>query len=217
MEVDMTDAMSAPSPVVVGDALRRARTTVSLTLKQVSEHIGLAVSTISEIEAGKRRITGVELYKFAKLHQRPITFFLEEGETSPSFAILLRAASTTSLSKRTIVDFHELCRDYRTLLELMKAPAMPNPPDYSASKPTALDFAEELAETERTSLGLNGQPIKDTEHSKSEKRYYALGKTDNGRFLFIVFTIRKKQIRIISARDMNKKERQVYINNEKNS
>jgi len=157
----MTDSMSAPSPAVVGDALRRARTTISLTLKQVSEKIGLAASTISDIEAGKRRVTGVELYKFAKLYQRPITFFLEEGETSPSFTILLRAASTTSLSKRTIVDFHELCRDYRTLLELTKAPEMPNPPDYSASKPTALDFAEELAETERTSLGLNGQPIKD--------------------------------------------------------
>jgi len=55
----------------------------------------------------------------------------------------------------------------------------------------------------------------DTEHSQSEKRYYALGKTDADRFLFIVFTIRKKQIRIISARDMNEKERQVYINNEK--
>jgi len=57
----------------------------------------------------------------------------------------------------------------------------------------------------------------DTEHSQSEKRYYALGKTDADRFLFIVFTIRKKQIRVISARDMNKKERQVYINNEKDS
>jgi len=58
---------------------------------------------------------------------------------------------------------------------------------------------------------------KDLEHSQIEKRYYALGKTDAARFLFIVFTIRKKQIRIISARDMNKKERQVYIDNEKNS
>lgn len=57
----------------------------------------------------------------------------------------------------------------------------------------------------------------DTEHSQSEKRYYALEKTDTDRFLFIVFTIRKKQIRVISARDMNKKERQVYINNEKDS
>jgi len=57
----------------------------------------------------------------------------------------------------------------------------------------------------------------DIEHSQSEKRYYALGKTDAERFLFIAFTIRRKQIRIISARDMNKKERQVYISNEKNS
>jgi uncharacterized DUF497 family protein len=57
----------------------------------------------------------------------------------------------------------------------------------------------------------------DKRHSQSEKRYFTLGKTDADRFLFIVFTIRKRQIRIISARDMNKKERQVYINNEKNS
>ena len=54
-------------------------------------------------------------------------------------------------------------------------------------------------------------------HSQTEKRYFALGKTDAGRFLFVVFTVRNKQIRIISARDMNKKERQVYINYEKDS
>jgi uncharacterized protein len=57
----------------------------------------------------------------------------------------------------------------------------------------------------------------DVKHSKKEKRYYALGKTDADRFIFIVFTIRKNQIRIISARDMNKKERQVCLNYEKNS
>ncbi|MBM3710461.1 MAG: BrnT family toxin [Actinobacteria bacterium] len=58
---------------------------------------------------------------------------------------------------------------------------------------------------------------KDIKHSQKEARYYALGKTDEDRFLYIVFTVRKKQIRIISARDMNKKERQVYINYEKDS
>lgn len=157
----MPDAISAPSPAVVGDALRHARTAIGLTLKQVSENIGLAASTISEIETGKRRVTGIELYKFAKLYQRPITFFLEEGETSPSFAVLLRAASAVSVPQQTIVNFYELCRDYRTLLKLMKTPKMPGPPDYSASKPTTLYFAAELAETERSSIGLNGQPIKD--------------------------------------------------------
>ena len=47
-------------------------------------------------------------------------------------------------------------------------------------------------------------------HSKTEKRFYALGKTDFDRLLFIVFTIRNNKIRVISARDMSKSERKVY-------
>ncbi len=50
----------------------------------------------------------------------------------------------------------------------------------------------------------------DVKHSLDENRWFLLGVTDAGRFLFIVFTIRKSLIRIISARDMNKKERSIY-------
>lgn len=50
----------------------------------------------------------------------------------------------------------------------------------------------------------------DKEHSRHEVRYYALGKTNQGRLLFAVFTLRGKKIRIISARDMNKEERRWY-------
>ena len=46
--------------------------------------------------------------------------------------------------------------------------------------------------------------------SKSETRYYALGVTDKKRKLAIIFTIRGSKIRIISARDMSKKERSGY-------
>ena len=52
--------------------------------------------------------------------------------------------------------------------------------------------------------------IEDSKHSNSETRYYALGRTNGERCLFIVFTIRKDKIRIISARDMNKKEKKAY-------
>lgn len=51
----------------------------------------------------------------------------------------------------------------------------------------------------------------DTGHSKNEKRYYALGQTDEGRQLFLVFTLRKDFIRVISARDMNRKEKKEYL------
>jgi len=47
-------------------------------------------------------------------------------------------------------------------------------------------------------------------HSKSEGRYYALGRTNDDRLLFVVFTIRDNKIRVISARDMNRKERRVF-------
>ncbi|MCX5824385.1 MAG: BrnT family toxin, partial [Deltaproteobacteria bacterium] len=47
-------------------------------------------------------------------------------------------------------------------------------------------------------------------HSVSENRWAAFGKTDTDRFLVIVFTKRNNLIRIISARDMNKRERKFY-------
>ena len=47
-------------------------------------------------------------------------------------------------------------------------------------------------------------------HSQSEARLYALGRTSADRRLFIVFTIRKNKIRVISARNMSKKERRIY-------
>jgi uncharacterized DUF497 family protein len=55
----------------------------------------------------------------------------------------------------------------------------------------------------------------DVKHSQKENRYYALGHTDTGRLLFIVFTIRRKKIRVISARNMSRKEREVYHSHEK--
>lgn len=50
----------------------------------------------------------------------------------------------------------------------------------------------------------------DIKHSLNESRYYVLGKTNLDRKLFIVFTVRKKLIRVISARDMSKNERRIY-------
>ena len=50
----------------------------------------------------------------------------------------------------------------------------------------------------------------DIAHSKTEKRFYALGNTDMKRFLFIAFTVRDNLIRVISARDMSRKERRLF-------
>lgn len=52
----------------------------------------------------------------------------------------------------------------------------------------------------------------DVKHSRTEIRWYALGRTDNNLELMVVFTLRKNLIRVISARKMNKKERVIYEN-----
>jgi uncharacterized DUF497 family protein len=50
----------------------------------------------------------------------------------------------------------------------------------------------------------------DPAHSKLEKRYRVLGRTARNRRLFVAFTIRAKLIRVISVRDMNRREIEVY-------
>lgn len=54
--------------------------------------------------------------------------------------------------------------------------------------------------------------LEDGKHSRAEARYHALGKTDDARLLHITFTLRHHDtlIRVISARDMHRKERADY-------
>ncbi|MGZ6274990.1 MAG: BrnT family toxin [Syntrophales bacterium] len=57
----------------------------------------------------------------------------------------------------------------------------------------------------------------DAVQSSDEIRFYVLGQSDAGRYLFIVSTVRNNFIRIISARDMNRKERNAYKYHGKNT
>lgn len=70
-----------------------------------------------------------------------------------------------------------------------------------------------VSQSEVEQLFLNGPlVIEDTRHSSSEPRYHALGQTDGNRLLHVTFTLRGKGrlIRVISARDMHRKERAFY-------
>ncbi len=52
--------------------------------------------------------------------------------------------------------------------------------------------------------------LEDHKHSQEEQRYAAYGSTNEGRRLHIIFTVRETRYRVISARDMHRKERQFY-------
>lgn len=68
------------------------------------------------------------------------------------------------------------------------------------------------AESEQVFFNAPLLMLADVKHCATEPRIHALGKTHEGRLLHIAFTLRDagEKIRVISARDMHRKEREFY-------
>ncbi len=58
--------------------------------------------------------------------------------------------------------------------------------------------------------------VEDFFHSENECRCMAFGRDDANTKLLVVFTARDRLIRVISAREMTKKEKKFYENNKNN-
>lgn len=69
-----------------------------------------------------------------------------------------------------------------------------------------------MAEAEQVFFNTPLLVLADIKHSCNELRFHALGKTDKLRLLHITFTLRGagERIRVISTRDMHRKERVIY-------
>lgn len=74
-----------------------------------------------------------------------------------------------------------------------------------------------LKETEEIFISEELFVLPDIKHSQKEERFIALGRTQDGKNLFVIFTLRDKKIRIISARRMHKKEVERYEKVKKNT
>ena len=147
----------------IGSRLRTARRTLGLTQTEAGGRMGMVTSTVSAIEAGKRSVTGSELYEFSRIYQRPVAYFLqtEDLSTSPGFQYLFRRVEDTVLERSPIVELENLASDYDLLEELVGVSPLPFPPDYSSFEFSVERDAEALAEMERVRLGLGDAPVKD--------------------------------------------------------
>jgi uncharacterized DUF497 family protein len=72
----------------------------------------------------------------------------------------------------------------------------------------------DVSQAEAESVFFNDPLIvaEDAKHSETEPRFNALGKAAQNRLLHITFTLRQNGtlVRVISARDMHRKERKAY-------
>lgn len=65
-------------------------------------------------------------------------------------------------------------------------------------------------EIEEAFFDVNKVIYQDVFHSAEEERYILLGKLKLERLIYIVFTVRNSAVRVISARDLNRKEHKFY-------
>ena len=77
---------------LVGSRLREARDLLTLTQAQVAEALGIPRTSVQAMEAGQRKVTGLELRRLSRLYRRPVTWLLgEEEHTEKEAAALYRA------------------------------------------------------------------------------------------------------------------------------
>ena len=67
-----------------------------------------------------------------------------------------------------------------------------------------------LTECEEVFFDPHKRMVKEALHvsgERQERRYIMIGRTSEKRALYIVFTLRRGKVRVISARDLNRRER----------
>ena len=90
------DASSASEQQVLAARLREAREYVGLLQEDVARAIGIPRASVSTLEAGKRRVSSLELRRLARLYRRPVGWLLGEDLEIDVSAPLFRATSALS-------------------------------------------------------------------------------------------------------------------------
>ncbi len=154
----------------LGKKLRIAREFKGLSQSQAAEAVGLPRTSITQIEAGRRSVSTLELTKFAKLYQKSISSFLEETQNEDSNVdkLLFRAKQfmhESSKVREQISHYINLCKEGILLEKLLQYDTRLGPPQYNypapKNKSEAVLQGTIAADQERNRLSLGVNPIGD--------------------------------------------------------
>ena len=155
----------------LGQRLRRARETSSLTQDDVANHLRVSRSTVAQIELGNRTVTGIELYRLATLFGKDLQSFLadEEPEEESALVALYRLHPDLSSKedlgeplRRCLALGREMTRLEQLLdidRDLVTVAAYPLPQPRTTWE--AIQQGERVALEERGRLGLGLSSISD--------------------------------------------------------
>lgn len=83
----------------IGARLKEAREYIGLLQEDVASALGIPRASVSALESGKRRVTGLEVRRLARIYRKPVGWLLGEDDIELSDAEPLFRA-TESLSAR---------------------------------------------------------------------------------------------------------------------
>ena len=142
----------------LSEKLKAARTRLSLTLENVSERSGIAVSALSEFENAKREPKVAQLKKLADVYRRSGGFFLDESPF-PTQCVLWRERPNSPYAEdlqATLVDLAEKFHNLEILGE--QHFPMELPTVAGSSQNFRYPQAGALARKVRSELGLGDRP-----------------------------------------------------------
>jgi transcriptional regulator with XRE-family HTH domain len=93
----------------LGARLKEAREYIGLLQEDVATALGIPRTSVHALEAGKRKVTGLELRRLARLYRRPVGWLLgeEEVELNDSEPLFRAAAALSQEDKEQVLRFAE--------------------------------------------------------------------------------------------------------------
>jgi Zn-dependent peptidase ImmA (M78 family)/transcriptional regulator with XRE-family HTH domain len=169
----------------LGRRLREARDDVHITQQHAAETIDAPRTAVTQIEAGNRSVSTLELARLAALYRRPVAWFLREvdaDEAEDLFVVLHRSSPGLEDDpelRRQVDQLVLMCREGVALERILGRPARPRPPAFEVSVPRSAGEAvaqgEETAEQERQRLGTAAHPIADMAELLTAQSIWASG------------------------------------------
>lgn len=149
--------------------LRDARVACGLSQQAVAKVVGVPRSAITQMEAGKRSVSTLELGKLASCYRRPVASFLADEEEHEDISVALHRVAPGLEAypevRHQVDRCVELCREGVTLESLLGCDRRSGPPlrELRAPRSTgeSITQAERVADEERLRLNIGHTPIAD--------------------------------------------------------
>ena len=169
----------------LGKRLKQARELSGISQQHAANTIGIPRTAITQMEAGNRSVSTLELTKLAELYRRPVMYFLEDSKEDEGEDVLVAlhrielGLDNDPAVKQQVDQYVEWCREGYSLERVLGREERSGPPAYPEPIPRnageAVAQGERIADQERSRLGIGMAPIADMSDLINEQGIWASG------------------------------------------